>query len=116
MMPPVSVLLGRALLRRAECRRLHSSHVCRVARTALRAAAEAAQDVQLYLLPDCMRCPACLSVLAAVLQRVLELKDFTTICSSAPSEVLALIGLRRCVEGAAAGGQPGLLACCWRAG
>ncbi|KAK9820544.1 hypothetical protein WJX72_011456 [[Myrmecia] bisecta] len=29
-----------------------------------------------------------------VLMRVLELKDYTTICSSAPSEVLALIGLR----------------------
>ncbi|KAI3433399.1 hypothetical protein D9Q98_003215 [Chlorella vulgaris] len=29
-----------------------------------------------------------------LLERVLELKDFTTICSSAPSEILALIGLR----------------------
>ena len=45
-----------------------------------------------------------------MLQRVLELKDFTTICSSAPSEVLALIGLRRCVEGAAVGRQA-----CWHA-
>ncbi|KAL4423572.1 hypothetical protein ABPG77_004612 [Micractinium sp. CCAP 211/92] len=31
----------------------------------------------------------------ALLSRILELKDFTTICSSAPSEVLALIGVRR---------------------
>ena len=33
----------------------------------------------------------------AVLSRVCELKDYTTICSSGPSEVLALIALRRCV-------------------
>jgi hypothetical protein len=31
----------------------------------------------------------------AVLNRVLELKDYTAICSSGPSEVLALIALRR---------------------
>ncbi|KAL4431147.1 hypothetical protein ABPG75_006403 [Micractinium tetrahymenae] len=31
---------------------------------------------------------------AAVINRILELKDFTSICSSAPSEVLALIGVR----------------------
>lgn len=31
---------------------------------------------------------------AAAVRRILELKDFTTICSSAPSEILALIGLR----------------------
>jgi aspartate/methionine/tyrosine aminotransferase len=31
---------------------------------------------------------------AALLQRVLQLKDYTTICSSAPSEVLALAGVR----------------------
>jgi aspartate/methionine/tyrosine aminotransferase len=31
---------------------------------------------------------------AALLRRVAGLKDYTTICSSAPSEVLALIGLR----------------------
>lgn len=31
---------------------------------------------------------------AAVMARILELKDFTTICNSAPSEVLALIGVR----------------------
>src|SRR5439155_27181055 len=30
----------------------------------------------------------------AILDRVKELKDYTTICASAPSEVLALIGLR----------------------
>ncbi|MFI5361408.1 MAG: aminotransferase class I/II-fold pyridoxal phosphate-dependent enzyme [Elusimicrobiota bacterium] len=30
----------------------------------------------------------------AVLERLAELKDYTTICSAAPSEVLALIGLR----------------------
>ena len=34
---------------------------------------------------------------AAVLSRVCELKDYTTICSAGPSEVLALIALRRCV-------------------
>ena len=32
---------------------------------------------------------------AALLQRVAKLKDYTTICSSAPSEVLALIALRQ---------------------
>lgn len=32
---------------------------------------------------------------AALLARILELKDFTTICSSAPSEVLALMAVRR---------------------
>lgn len=31
---------------------------------------------------------------AALLERLAELKDYTTICSSAPSEILALIGLR----------------------
>lgn len=31
----------------------------------------------------------------AVLARILELKDYTTICSSSPSEVLALIMLRK---------------------
>ncbi len=46
-------------------------------------------------------CPVCISnehvvpAAAAVLGRILELKDYTTICSSAPSEVLALIMLRK---------------------
>ena len=43
----------------------------------------------------CAAVPAArLAFLAAVLARVGELKDFTTICSSAPSELLALMGVR----------------------
>lgn len=38
---------------------------------------------------------SCRPAALAVLGRILELKDYTTICSSAPSEVLALIMLRK---------------------
>lgn len=37
----------------------------------------------------------CSPILLAVVRRVLELKDYTSICSSAPSEILALIMLRK---------------------